>query len=380
MELSNLCTGCSACEAVCPVNAINMDMNGEGFYSWNIDNAKCIECGLCIKTCPQFDKNINLLDIKETYGATLKNLEIIQSSTSGGLFYTLSSCVLGKNGVVYGAAFDKDFQVRHIRVSSIEALHQLQGSKYVQSKIHEIFPNVLQDLNTGKLVLFSGTPCQVSGLKKYLNKEYPNLYAIDILCHGVPSAGLFQNYKKWHEKKYNVKWKSYSFRYKDHGIGGRYLIHIESNRKKFQHPIMLDQFGDSFLKGSILNECCYTCQYATNKRIGDISLGDFWEFKDRKDIKNYRSGVSLVTINTEKGHSLFNKIKDEVDYILSSEHDAIKCNQALRHPTKRPNCRNDILTNINRVDIFETALNPGMKLKLRISNLIPITIKEKLKQ
>lgn len=197
-----LCNGCSACRSVCPVGCIEMKRNAEGFLFPVVDESRCVQCGLCGRICPvNAQRNAMQLEMPKAYAAVSKNHTQRKESSSGGVFSLLAEYVLGQGGVVFGAAFDEGFHLRHIVVETTEGLAQLRGSKYVQSEIGDAYLQAKAYLKAGKLVLFTGTPCQIGGLKAYLQKDYENLITQDIICHGVPSPEVWEKYKGYLEKK-----------------------------------------------------------------------------------------------------------------------------------------------------------------------------------
>ena len=221
IEISNKkeCSGCYACVSICPKRCISMQIDNEGFWYPLVDKNECIECGMCEKHCPVKKSKRNYRDI-EGYAAINKNSTVQKRSSSGGVFTLLAEYVLENGGVVYGAAFDEEYMVRHIGVERIHELGKLQGSKYVQSQMGSIYLEVKEKLNRGKIVYFSGTPCQVDGLIAFLGKEYDNLICQDIICHGVPSPKIWKQYLKQFNIEKNAKilfrdkrtgWESYSF-------------------------------------------------------------------------------------------------------------------------------------------------------------------------
>lgn len=205
----NYCTGCHACYNICPKNAIKMVENSEGFLYPVIDKDKCINCNLCTKVCPLFKKDKVEHKIPETYACYNKDNNIIKNSSSGGIFYLLAENILKNNGVVFGAGFDEEHNVIHIKAETLEELSKLMGSKYVQSSIRDTYKETKKLLEEDRYVLFTGTPCQIQGLKLFLNKDYDKLYLQDIICHGVPSPKMWKKYKDCLEKNIIQKLKKY---------------------------------------------------------------------------------------------------------------------------------------------------------------------------
>ncbi|HII4402468.1 TPA: Coenzyme F420 hydrogenase/dehydrogenase, beta subunit C-terminal domain [Clostridium perfringens] len=378
-QITEFCSGCRACEKSCPKDAIEMIYDKEGFLIPSINNDKCIDCNICVKKCPQ--NNTMYKNEKQIiYGGVLKDKEYLQKSSSGGAFIAFAKIILDLKGVVYGCAFNNEFKAEHIRVDSYSELYKLQGSKYVQSNTGNTFCDVKRDILDGKFVLYSGTPCQIAGLYSFLGKNLNNLFTIEILCHGVPSPKLFNEYIKWREYKIGDKITGYNFRYKEKGYGGRYLIKFKSDKCTKKLPLMLDPYGDAFLSGKTFREVCYTCKYANSKRVSDITIGDFWGFENHYSSIETKGGVSLIIINSELGKSLFEKCKSNLYYIESSMEIAKKYNEGLKKPVKRPNERKDVYDGYKEKKYFSNKLKVGIKFKLRVSSLIPITIKEKVKK
>ncbi len=236
------CTGCRACEQSCPKKAITFREDIKGFLYPVINQELCIDCGVCKKNCVVHEQH--KWDEKgEVYACWNRNRKMRRESTSGGVFRLLGEKMLKQGGVVYGAAFDQNFVVRHKRIDNIKELPVLLGSKYVQSDLGSVYLDVKKDLEDGKGVLFSGVPCQVAGLKNYLKKEYDNLLCVDILCHGVPSPLVFRDYLQYMQKCYQSKIKKINFRYKKPGwtvfsmridfVSGKKYI-----RSKFRDPFL----------------------------------------------------------------------------------------------------------------------------------------------
>lgn len=339
LENSNkyLCSGCTACKAICPVDAIEMIKDEEGFKYPKINKEKCIGCNACIEVCPNVKKSSEN-NIIEAYGAKLKNLDSRMTSRSGGAFIALSDYILNQNGIIYGSKLNEDFSVSHSRAETKEERDSFKGSKYVQSDMGNIINSVKQDLNTGKKVLFSGTPCQVAGLFSAIpEKLQDNLFTIDILCHGVPSNMVFEEFLKYIEEKENKKIKEFIFRDKSFG----WSTHLETCVFEDGSKLTTGIFKDLFYSHNILRPSCFKCNYANTNRPADISIADFWgidkinpEFYDEK-------GISLAIINTEKGKVLFEKVKQDMDIIECLLEDCIKYSTMLNAPTAEPITREE---------------------------------------
>lgn len=301
------CSGCTACASICPKNAIKMVEDSEGFKYPVVDKEKCINCGLCDKVCPynnEYTKK-EIYNKSIAYGGWHKNDEIRKRSTSGGVFTGIAQYIIENNGVVCGVIYDDNLNVVHSIVDNMEALKKINGSKYVQSDMKENFTKIKEHLNNGTLVLFSGTPCQVSGLNSYLGKEYENLYTCDIVCHGVPSPKVYDKYKVELEKKESNKLKNINFRDKVTGWQGYSFSAEFQNDKKFQIKAHENIYMKAFLSDIDLRQSCPTCKFAKLPRYADYTLGDFWGVDNcYPELNKDNKGTSLVIVHTEKGKKL----------------------------------------------------------------------------
>lgn len=305
------CTGCHACYNYCPQKCITMQFDNEGFLYPVVDSAKCIECNLCEKVCPIIHQE-EVENEPIAYGCYNKNEEVRKQSSSGGIFTLIAELVIKSDGVVFGAGFDEDYNVEHSYVDNIEQIGKFRGSKYVQSRIGDTYEHAKKMLEDGRVVLFTGTPCQIGGLKSYLGKDYDNLICQDIVCHGVPSQYVWQHYKKLISK--DKKLVNMSFRDKSTGWK-RYSLKFD-----FEDGSSYKEIGNenAYIKGFInnlyLRPSCYKCAYKTLHRQSDITLADFWGVEGIVPNLDDDRGTSLLFINSKKGQDLFEKIKDSVEY------------------------------------------------------------------
>lgn len=338
------CCGCGACMNVCPKGAIEMREDPAGFKFPHIDTSKCIECGLCLKVC-KFE-NPELAYPRAAYICQLKDENTLALSTSGGAFRAMAEKIIERGGVVFGCAYteNKDGLVpTTIAVDNIEELPKLSGSKYVQSEMGFAYKKAKGFLDKGRLVLFSGTPCHISGLYGYLGKPYDNLYTTDLICHGVPNLKMFQSELSRMEKKYKSKVKSFCFRDKRIAAWGKYKYSFELENGEAHNGILYDSaYIDLFLKGEIIRDSCTKCPYARPERVSDITIGDAWGAgKVHADLDsarggdfNFSKGLSLVAVNTGKGEALFSKLgtlkNKRVDYAVM-----VKFNRQLGSPMKQ---------------------------------------------
>lgn len=378
------CTGCRACEQICPKNAITMKENEEGFLYPTIDKSKCINCGLCIEKCHAY-KNIDLKEPNICLALKPVKADIAKKSTSGGLAYLLSSYFVNNGGIVYGSVYDKELYVKHVRVDNIEDVEKLRGSKYVISDTLDTFSQVKNDLYNNKNVLYIGTACQIAGLKNFLGKHYENLFLIDIVCHGTPSAKIFKKYIEYLEKKYKAKVIEYQFRNKEKkqwGIGYTAKITLKYADGKINKKYIkadFDPYYSNFLKGNINRESCYLCKYASYmKRPADLTIGDFWGIEKIDSTFYDKNGVSLCIVNTEKGKKLLNCIDREIISKITQIKDAILKNGNLIKSMKRPRIRDKSYQDIDKVsniDFFERNLKTNKSLKIIIKNIMPTRIR-----
>lgn len=377
------CCGCNLCSEVCPTKAITMAEDEEGFNTYRIDESKCIHCGLCIKKCPQNNYEVENAFEQQFYCAHINENEILKKSTSGGIFYAICESIVNKypnNYAICGASYNKDLEVEHIVIDDIKDINKLMGSKYVQSNINGIYNKIKELLDDNVIVVFSGTPCQVSGLNFYLGKKYENLYTIDLICHGVPSPLLFKKYILSLENKYG-ELASYSFRNKDKN-SWELRCNFNTKNKKYYRTDSTDSYYYNFIKGTIYRESCYNCLYARKERVGDLTLGDFWgaEIEHPNNVNSL--GNSAIIINSKKGEYIFNIIKDKISYEESSYEKMSKMNHNLVSPSIRPDIRNNIYKDINNKE-YDAIVKENFKFKKSfkgtIKAIIPSSIKRTIK-
>ncbi|MBS3200923.1 Coenzyme F420 hydrogenase/dehydrogenase, beta subunit C-terminal domain [Turicibacter bilis] len=364
------CCGCHGCTNICPKSCISMETDQEGFWYPKVDKNLCIDCHLCEKVCPilevpQKKEVFNLL----TYACKNKNNEVRKESSSGGVFSLLCEYVINHEGVVFGASYNAQFEVRHTYVETLGECSQFRSSKYVQSKIGETYKQVRTFLNQGRLVMFSGTPCQIEGLSGYLSKEYPNLIRVDIACHGVPSPMVYKRYLNDLENEYQSKLKSLSFRNKDTGWSSySFKAEFENGRVK-QELGSNNIYMKGFIKDIYLRPSCFECEFKKPHTTADITLGDYWgvsgihpEFTDEK-------GISLIFVHSQKGKDIFDKISTNLQVLESDFDYATKCNPSIvRHAPIQP----------KRQQFFD-LLEQGVGLQEAIEKCIKPTLLQRVK-
>lgn len=336
------CCGCTACVSACSLQCITMKRDEEGFLYPVIDKEQCISCGLCEKVCPM-NHPVYENRTQAVYATYVKDEQQRMKSTSGGIFYAIARWVIEHGGIVYGAAFDVDFKLRHVGVKSLDELQKLRGSKYLQSDLGSVFCEIKEHLKKYRWVYFVGVGCQVAGLYSFLRKEYKTLITSDLVCHGVPSQLMFDWHLDYLRKKEKGEITSYSFRDCE-GWGGcetySFVSPIrgkEGTRKLYSY--YLSPYLYSFMWAYTYRYSCYNCKFARIPRQGDITLADFWGVTNYFPDLDCTKGVSLVLINNQRGAEIWNAIKNDLEYRPSSIADAAKDNGNLVCGTTMPEIR-----------------------------------------
>lgn len=331
------CCGCSACVNVCPLNCITMVMNGEGFFIPQIEQNKCLQCHLFDKVCPVEHGRENKSEKRpEVYVGFHQDPEIRLSSSSGGIFTAIAEIILKEQGVVYGAAMRDDcYGVDQVRVTSNEDLHKLRGSKYVQSNVGKTFRQASEDLKNGRQVLYTGTPCQIEGLKSYLGKEYNNLICMDFVCHGVPSEKAWKSYVQLQEKKYGSIAQKASFRDKVTGWKDFSCSIYFEDGQKYSKPFEEDLFGATFVRNADLRKCCYDCAFKKINRVSDITVADAWGIEQSKPefFDNY--GTSLIYVHSAKGKKVLAEIGNKLKFAECTEKECQGWYSGLTHNAEK---------------------------------------------
>lgn len=307
------CNGCSACFSICPQKCINMQPDNEGFLYPTIIENNCINCELCYNTCPSNDKDKNITENNknELYACWLSNDNLRSISSSGGAFSALSFKVLEKNGLIVGVCYSHDFkQVNHSIIHNINELDKFRRSKLVQSNKKDIFQKTKDLLEKKKLVLFTGTPCEIAGLNSYLKKKYNNLITIDLICGCVASPKVYKNYIDFLETKYKSKVLSVNFKDKSIGWQERSIRIDFENGEVYKNSTDDDPYIVSFHSRYNIRPSCFKCKFRGLERPSDITLGDFWGIKYLNNKIDDNKGISFVMINTKKGKNLLNETKD----------------------------------------------------------------------
>ena len=307
----SLCCGCTACYSICPKNAIEMISDNEGFLYPQINKDKCIECGLCKKVCPILN-HLKFNDFEQkAFLFQNNNIDIRNDSTSGGFFTSIGEYVISKGGIVFGATFDKNFVVKHSSAIISEELSKFRKSKYVQSSLENSFKEIKKYLNNGRLVLFSGTPCQVAGLNTYLGKTYENLILVDIMCHSVPSPLFFEKYKEYILKiKHATKILDINFRDKSK-YGYKYsMMTVKTDNGIYSEGIDTDPFLRAFFGDLSVRPSCYNCHFKTQKRVSDITIWDCFNVNEIDKSFDDDKGTTRILVQSIKGLDIINDLSN----------------------------------------------------------------------
>lgn len=355
------CCGCEACKEICPHKAIEMLQDEEGFFYPVIDDNKCVKCGVCIKTCPMKYEPEEVAHGQIVFGVKNKRYDVRMKESSGGFFSVLCNYALSKNGVIYGVRYGRDYKsVEYDRVE--KNYEELFGSKYVQSVKGGVYNRIKEDLCEGRFVLFAGTPCDIAGLKKFLNMskcKTEHMILCDMLCHGVPSPQLYSEYITFLEDVFCSKAKSFSFRDKSVNGWERCCIKAEfHNGLQYQVPSMRDFYSALFSYALVLRPSCYKCVWKKDQRNADFTLGDFWGI-DKIDplFADRLGGVSLILLNTEKAKRILKELQAEIECQQYSIEQAMQYNDSLVR--SRPECIPD------RDKKFQELLNKGIRETIR---------------
>lgn len=303
----NQCCGCSACSFVCKHDAITMQKDALGFLYPVIDKNKCVSCGRCISVCSFNDNYAKQLDFNTplVFGARSINSEDLILSQTAGAAYLIAKKVIWDGGIVYGAAIINPRCVSHIRVDSIKDLQLLRGSKYIQSNIVGILPNVIDDLRNERLVLFIGTPCQVAAVKSFIPRHLQELFiCVDLICHGVSSPKLWADHLDDIEKREKSEIVSVNFRDKKFGWEvTRVSLKLTNGRILYPESFTL-------MKDFAIRPSCGNCHFTNTQRVGDITIGDFWGWGKLKHQWSDGKPVNLILVNSHKGNNLLSGVRD----------------------------------------------------------------------
>lgn len=341
------CSGCSLCSIICPHQSIQMKADKEGFLQPRVDVGSCVDCGLCYKMCPC--KEESAIEVHPVYyTGAINDKPLLKKSSSGGVFIALASWFVEHGGYVCGCVYNAQMEAVHICTCNMEDVKRMMGSKYVQSNISSSLIEIKKYLKEDRKVLFTGTACQVAAVKRYTN-DHANLFCVDILCHGVPSPLYLKMYAEYLEKKHNGKLVNLEFRNKaQRGWGSEHRTYyeIEKDGNVTGYRPNLPAYFCAFFWGLNLRESCYHCKFTGTNRISDITIGDFWGYWSYFK-KNFPDGISIISVNNEKGKHLIADIEDRFDFKYELEQSkALGTNTNFYHPTPKPSTRDSFYTGI----------------------------------
>ena len=371
------CCGCGACVSVCPKGCIELKEDERGFFYPVIDREKCIGCGACERVCLYNGNGARPARTVSFYAGHSRNTEQMKASSSGGIFPLVATDFLSRGGVVYGVTLDEKQTVRFRRVDAISDLPALQGSKYVQASPDGVYGHVKDDLSAGRHVLFSGTPCQIAALSRFVG-ESDLLYTVSVICHGVPSQRMFTDYIRYLEAKHRGKLTAINFRDKEKygwSITLSYVIETKGKSKKYSESSKLSPYFTGFLRGLILRESCHACRFAGVDHGSDLMLGDFWGYQTQYEGLKSKDGFSLLSVNSEKGRELLDAVRDKMTLGEVALSDALASgNGNLGKPTAVPPQTDALFRDYEAYGfdyIAKKYLAPAHPVKERIKALIP---------
>ena len=381
----DLCYGCRACSNICPTDAITFKNDEYGFSYPQVDLNLCINCGKCSFVCNKLNE-ISCRLPKKAFATSNRNKEVLKRSASGGVFSALADHVLENGGAICGCIYDYKLKPIHICAENNEKVIMMRKSKYAQSDIGFVYREIKNKLKNGQIVLFTGTPCQVSALYSTLGCDYDNLITMDLVCHGVPSEMMFQSFLKYLENKYNTKIKSFDFRSKKYGWQ-RYTMEFTDDNGRTKNIGKFNEFyHNAFISGNIMRPNCFTCKFASPERVADITVGDLWGYESLNLKKcDSKNGISLLTLNTQKAIDLFptlekSLVTEEINYKI-----AVARNTCLHSPTKRGEKWDYYMQSFKDGNIDCVAKQYILKnrkeiLKAKIKLLIPIKLFQIIKK
>lgn len=351
------CCGCTACMAICPKQCISMRQDEEGFLYPEVDKTQCIDCGMCEKVC-QFLHHSPRREPIETVAAKCKDVSMRLASSSGGIFTMLAEAVIGQGGVVFGVRFDENWNAVHDYTETIDGLATFRGSKYMQSDMGDCYVRAKEFLESGRMVLFTGTPCQIRGLKNFLRKDYDNLLAVDVICHGVPSSKVWQKYLNETSGDCNVT--SVNFRDKRQGWR-KYNISLGVisdkclNTQEISCPVGENAYMQVFLSDLSLRPSCFGCQAKAGMSGSDLTIGDYWGIGKVLPGFDDDTGASVIIAYTEKGKEWLGKL--DYDSRSTSFEAALRNNQAIISSANKPVYRDYFFKRFMKTESFHSALN-----------------------
>lgn len=360
------CCGCTACSSICPKKAIVMKQDEEGFVYPIIDKTKCVNCGLCDKACPVKNAKEDIFEQK-AYLVNNENEEIRKDSTSGGAFTPIAEYVLDKGGVVFGVTFDKNYSVIHTYVENKEELSKFRGSKYVQSFLGDSFKQVKEFLNNDRFVCFSGTPCQIEGLKSFLQKDYKKLITVDVMCHAAPSPLVWKKYLNYEMSKLKGnEIEKVLFRDKSK-YGYKYsTMTIKTDKDEYSRGVETDPYLRAFFGDLSDRPSCYDCKFKKQCHVSDFTIWDCFVVDNFDKNLDDDKGTSRILVNTENGRNVFEEIKENFNYTEVETQSLVKNVKEMLHSVEMNERRTQFFKDLN-----------GMKEEEFFKKWFPDTIKVK---
>lgn len=385
------CCGCAACVQRCPKQCISLKEDGEGFLYPVVDESLCVGCGLCEKVCPIINRP-EKLPVKEVLAVKNRNEDERMASSSGGVFVALAKKVIDQGGVVFGAVFDENWEVKHTYAESMGGVRPMMGSKYVQSRIGDTFRQAEKFLKDGRKVLFTGSPCQITALHNYLRKDYPNLLSVDFLCHGVPSPGVWRRYldevldrsaRRAAAGKNTVLSSSLKslpvitgIEFRDKTLHGwqkySFVVCGASASKADKNSVLLSDihydnpFMKGFLRNVYLRPSCYRCKCKNGVSHSDLTIGDFWGINNLMPDFDDGKGIGLLLVNTEKGKDFFACL--DMDVRQSSFAVVTQLNKGFREKTYKPSKRKKFFKLLNScvdlIGLIDECSKPTIKFRV----------------
>lgn len=318
ISIKGNCSGCTACGSICPTGAISFVPDTLGFLYPEVNETVCCDCGRCEEVCPILNREIHEPETPVVYALRHKDRDILMRSSSGGAFFPLAKYIISRGGVVCGVDYDEQMRVVHSFAETLGECVRFQGSKYSQSDMRGIFHRIAEYLGNGRELLFTGTPCQVDGLKHYLQREGIDrlkLLTADLVCHSVPSPAKFAEYVEAMGKRYGSRVVRIEMRDKSHFGWGHVnsYIYTFADGRKVHNPKEFTCWQDIFESRTISRDSCFACRYTNFDRPGDFTIGDFWDNDNhRPDLKS-KDGTSVIVVNSPKAAEVLDAIKDDVN-------------------------------------------------------------------
>lgn len=364
------CMGCTACYNVCPQKCITMQTDEEGFLYPNINTDDCINCNVCDRICPLRKETIFSPFVTLAFATQAKDSEIRNNSSSGGAFSVMAHWILQQKGVVFGAGYDKDFNVIHYGVEDYAELSTLRGSKYVQSNLRDTFNEVRNHLMQNKWVLYSGTPCQIAGLKSFLKQKTlcEKLILLDLVCHGIPSPKVWQKYLLYNKTRLHSDINFVSFRHKKYGYAGSTMALGFTNGKIYYSGRDIQFFKYTFFEDINTRPSCFKCHFKTIKRESDITLYDCWHVNEFDKTMDDDKGTTMVLIHSDRGRKLFDMIKQNLRFCPAKVEKAIDLDGVMAVECTKSNPKREAF--FKDLDVLD--------MRQIINKYFPLTLKKRL--